>query len=52
MWGVVKFTIKVLLCYLKQSTASGRTARPGLQELDLLARQLSTLHSTAVLCVL
>eukprot|EP01047_Picozoa_sp_COSAG01_P030526 COSAG01_NODE_2131_length_8361_cov_7.018276_5_plen_270_part_00 len=29
MWGVAKCTIKVLLCYLKQSTASRRAARPG-----------------------
>eukprot|EP01047_Picozoa_sp_COSAG01_P148264 COSAG01_NODE_81635_length_109_cov_3993.400000_1_plen_31_part_10 len=30
MWGVASVTIKVLLCYLKQSTASRRAAHPGL----------------------
>eukprot|EP01047_Picozoa_sp_COSAG01_P052541 COSAG01_NODE_5534_length_4201_cov_48.592150_6_plen_28_part_01 len=28
MWGVVSVTIKVLFCYLKQSTASRRAAHP------------------------
>eukprot|EP01047_Picozoa_sp_COSAG01_P061685 COSAG01_NODE_7739_length_3077_cov_31.188046_5_plen_28_part_01 len=28
MWGVASVTIKVLLCYLKQSTASRRAAHP------------------------
>eukprot|EP01047_Picozoa_sp_COSAG01_P006522 COSAG01_NODE_237_length_20722_cov_360.895747_8_plen_42_part_00 len=27
MWGVAKCTIKVLLCYLKQSTATRPAAR-------------------------
>eukprot|EP01047_Picozoa_sp_COSAG01_P049770 COSAG01_NODE_4964_length_4585_cov_107.601204_3_plen_42_part_00 len=30
MWGVVSVTIKVLFCYLKQSTASRLAAHPGL----------------------
>jgi hypothetical protein len=29
MWGMAKCTIKVLLCYLKQSTATRRAARAG-----------------------
>eukprot|EP01047_Picozoa_sp_COSAG01_P041748 COSAG01_NODE_3601_length_5888_cov_506.113146_5_plen_155_part_00 len=32
MWGVASVTIKVLLCYLKQSTASRRAAHPGLPQ--------------------
>ena len=32
MWGVVSVTIKVLFCYLKQSTASRRAAHPGLPQ--------------------
>jgi|EP01047_Picozoa_sp_COSAG01_P058460 hypothetical protein len=30
MWGVAKCTIKVLFCYLKQSTATRPAARAGL----------------------
>jgi hypothetical protein len=30
MWGVVSVTIKVLFCYLKQSTATRPAARAGL----------------------
>jgi hypothetical protein len=30
MWGVAKCTIKVLFCYLKQSTTTRPAARAGL----------------------
>jgi hypothetical protein len=40
MWGVAKCTIKVLFCYLKQSTATRPAARAGLlRRMPLRAQQ-------------